>query len=68
MSEFPSRRLLFERLTPEESCRRAAFLAGILGRPKHERPYLLVPVGYPALDARVPDIVKKPLAEVREVV
>lgn len=45
-----------------------AFLAQILGRPKHERPYLLVPVGYPALDARVPDIVKKPLAEVREVV
>jgi iodotyrosine deiodinase len=44
------------------------FLAEILGRPKHERPYLLVPVGYPAPDARVPDIVKKPLDEVREVV
>ena len=42
-----------------------AFLAEILGRPKHERPYLLVPVGYPADDARVPDISKKSLDEVR---
>ena len=24
------------------------FLGEILGRPKHERPYLLIPVGYPA--------------------
>jgi nitroreductase len=45
-----------------------AFLAEILGRPKHERAYLLVPVGYPAADARVPDISKKPLAEVRDIV
>ncbi len=44
------------------------FLAELLGRPKHERPYLLVPVGYPAPEARVPDIVKKSLEEVREVV
>lgn len=44
------------------------FLSEVLGRPKHERPYLLVPVGYPAPGARVPDIVKKPLDEVREVV
>ena len=44
------------------------FLARILGRPKHERPYLLIPVGYPARDARVPDIVRKPLSEVRVVV
>jgi iodotyrosine deiodinase len=41
------------------------FLAEILGRPKHERPYLVIPVGYPAKDARVPDIARKPLAEVR---
>jgi nitroreductase len=41
------------------------FLADILGRPKNERPYLLIPVGYPAQDARVPDIVRKSLAEVR---
>jgi nitroreductase len=44
------------------------FLREILGRPRNERPYLLIPVGYPARDARVPDIVRKPLAEVRVVV
>jgi hypothetical protein len=41
------------------------FLREILGRPKNERPYLLIPVGYPASDARVPHITRKPLAEVR---
>jgi nitroreductase len=45
-----------------------AFLAEILGRPSHERPYLLIPVGYPASAARVPDITKKTLDEVRLVV
>jgi len=44
------------------------FLREILGRPKNERPYLLIPVGYPARDARVPDVARKPLAEVRLVV
>jgi nitroreductase len=44
------------------------FLAEILGRPRHERPYLLIPVGYPAPDACVPDIKRKTLAEVREIV
>ena len=32
------------------------FLNRILNRPDHERPYLLLAVGYPADDARVPDI------------
>lgn len=32
------------------------FLSEILGRPDNERPYLLLPVGYPADDAQVPDI------------
>jgi nitroreductase len=41
-----------------------AFLSKVLGRPAHERPYVLIPVGYPAPDARVPDIHRKPLAEV----
>lgn len=41
------------------------FLARILGRPDTERPYLLVPVGYPAEGATVPDIHRKPLDEVR---
>lgn len=40
------------------------FLREILGRPKNEKPYLLIPVGYPAPDCRVPDIRKKSLDEV----
>jgi nitroreductase len=40
------------------------FLARILERPANERPYLLIPVGYPAEGAQVPDIRKKPLSEV----
>ena len=39
------------------------FLNDILGRPKSERPFLLLVVGYPADDARVPDINKKPLED-----
>ena len=40
------------------------FLNRILGRPAHEKPYLLVPVGYPAPGAQVPVIEKKPLGDV----
>jgi len=40
------------------------FLNRILDRPAHEKPYLLVPVGYPAAGAQVPAIEKKPLDEV----
>ncbi len=39
------------------------FLNEILGRPKSERPFLLLVVGYPADDARVPDIRRKSLDE-----
>lgn len=39
------------------------FLNEILGRPKSERPFLLLVVGYPADDARVPDIQRKVLGE-----
>ena len=39
------------------------FLNEILGRPKSERPFLLLVVGYPADDARVPDIRRKSLEE-----
>ena len=39
------------------------FLNEILGRPKSERPFLLLVVGYPADDARVPDIQRKPLED-----
>jgi iodotyrosine deiodinase len=39
------------------------FLAEILGRPKNESAYLLLPVGYPADGAQVPDIARRPLSE-----
>lgn len=42
------------------------FLNEILGRPEHERPFLLLVVGYPAENASVPDISKKPLDEIAE--
>lgn len=41
-----------------------AFLSRVLGRPAHERPFVLIPVGYPAPDARVPDIHRKSLDDV----
>lgn len=37
------------------------FLNDILGRPKNERPYLILVVGYPAEDAQIPIISKKPI-------
>ncbi len=40
------------------------FLAGVLGRPAHERPFLLLPVGYPAADCTVPDIHRKAVDEI----
>jgi iodotyrosine deiodinase len=40
------------------------FLAEILERPANERPFLLIPAGYPAPDATVPAIAKKSLDEV----
>jgi nitroreductase len=40
------------------------FLNDLLGRPDHERPFLLLVVGYPAENAKVPDISKKPLEEI----
>lgn len=40
------------------------FLNDILGRPARERPFLLLVVGYPSDEARVPDITRKTLDEV----
>lgn len=40
------------------------FLGEILGRPKNERAFLLLPVGYPSSGCEVPDLRKKRLAEV----
>ena len=40
------------------------FLNKLLHRPAHEKPFLLLVVGYPAGDADVPDIQRKPLSEI----
>ncbi|MBL9077842.1 MAG: nitroreductase family protein [Planctomycetes bacterium] len=47
-----------------------AFLGEILGRPKHERPFLLIPVGWPADGCRVPAraLERRPLDQVMVVV
>ncbi len=37
------------------------FLRDLLGRPANEKPFLLIPVGYPANGCLVPDLPKKPL-------
>lgn len=40
------------------------FLNKILGRPSHEKPFVLLVVGHPAENALVPDIARKPLSEI----
>ena len=40
------------------------FLSKILQRPENEKPFLLLPVGYPAEDCWVPELKKKTLEEV----
>jgi nitroreductase len=40
------------------------FIAKALERPENERPYLLIPVGFPAKDAMVPDLSRKTKSDV----
>ncbi len=40
------------------------FLSRVLNRPAPERPFLLIPVGYPAEGTMVPDIHRKPLDQI----
>jgi hypothetical protein len=40
------------------------FLARILDRPANERPFILIPVGFPARDSVVSDLSRKPLDEI----
>jgi hypothetical protein len=40
------------------------FLSEVLERPANERPTMLVVAGYPAADARVPDLRRKSLSEI----
>ncbi|HZC28254.1 MAG TPA: nitroreductase family protein, partial [Gaiellaceae bacterium] len=42
------------------------FLTRILERPENERPFIVIPVGYPAGDAEVPTLRKKPLEQIAE--
>jgi nitroreductase len=42
------------------------FLKEILERPENERPFLLIPVGYPADDAEVPRLEKKSLGDIAD--
>lgn len=40
------------------------FLSKILNRPENEKPFLLIPVGYPAIECWVPDLERKPLEKI----
>ncbi len=40
------------------------FLAEVLGRPENERPFLLIPMGYPTADCVVPVLERKGLDEI----
>jgi len=42
------------------------FISKLLNRPENERPFLLIPVGYPAEDALVPNIHRKDCGQVIE--
>ncbi|MEL6536647.1 MAG: nitroreductase family protein [Bacteroidota bacterium] len=42
------------------------FLKNLLGRPDNERPFLLIPVGYPAEEVYVPKLSRKPIAQVSQ--
>ena len=44
------------------------FLQEILGRPKNEVPFVLIPVGFPAENAQVPDIKRKSLEEIMTII
>ena len=40
------------------------FLSNILNRPENEKPFLLIPVGYPAEECWVPDLKRKSISEI----
>lgn len=40
------------------------FLNSILERPPNERPFAVIPVGWPAPDVRVPQLERKPMEEI----
>jgi len=42
------------------------FLRELCGRPENEKPFVLMPVGYPAPDCVVPDLARKAVGEISE--
>lgn len=40
------------------------FLREVCGRPVNEKPFVLIPVGYPAAGCLVPDLARKPVEEI----
>jgi iodotyrosine deiodinase len=44
------------------------FLRDLLGRPSHEHAMLLMPVGYPDENAKVPNLERKPLGKISDVI
>ena len=42
------------------------FLRNLLGRPEHEHAMLLMPVGYPADNAKVPNLTRKNIEDISE--
>jgi nitroreductase len=40
------------------------FLSDILGRPEYEKPFLIIPVGYPAEECYVPKLIRKGLKDI----
>ena len=44
------------------------FLEKICNRPPNERAFLLIPVGYPAVNAKVPDLRKKQFSDYAEII
>lgn len=43
------------------------FLRELCGRPGNEKPFVLLPVGYPAADCEVPDLARRALGEILDV-
>ncbi len=43
------------------------FLREICGRPLNEKPFMLIPVGYPSKDCMVPDLDRKSLSEIADI-
>ena len=44
------------------------FLEKICNRPPNERAFLLIPVGYPAVNAKVPELQKKQFSDYAEII